>query len=299
MISRCLSRLSRAALSSLAGLLLLSAVPAIQSAHAASGAEHARSTSREAQALLQKAGKYLEANGPEKAFAAFNNRSGPFVHKDLYVFVIDQQGVYQANGAAPATLVGLNVLETKDAAGNPLFHNMLDAVKNQADAQVRYVWLDRATNKVEPKVTFLHRSGDYVLGVGYYAPRSTPEDARQLLGKAVSLVNAQGMAKAAKAFDDSQGAFVREDLYVFAVGLESGRFEAMGMNPKLVGSDARELRDVEGHAMIQDMIDLAKSQGVGTVDYIWRNPVTNAVEKKRSFIRRAGNSLVGVGYYRE
>ncbi|MDE2585253.1 MAG: cache domain-containing protein, partial [Betaproteobacteria bacterium] len=150
-----ISRRIRAALSSLAGLLLLSAAlpDAIAVAHAASGAEHARSTSREAQALLQKAEKYLAANGPEKAFAAFNNRNGPFVHKDLYVFVIDQQGVYQANGAAPATLVGLNVLETKDAAGNPLFRNMLDAVKTQEDGQVRYVWLDRATNKVEPKVT--------------------------------------------------------------------------------------------------------------------------------------------------
>lgn len=288
----------RTVISGIASLLLLAALSTTDVA-AATGAVRVRSTSREAQALLHQATKYLEANGPEKAFAAFNNRNGPFVHKDLYVFVIDQQGVYQANGAAPATLVGLNVLESRDAAGNPLFHNMLDAVKDQPDAQVRYVWLDRATNKVEPKVTFLHRDGDYVLGVGYYAPRSTPDDARGLLSKAVSLVNTQGMTKAAKAFGDRQGAFVRDDLYVFAVGLESGRFEANGMNPKLVGSDARDLRDVEGHPMIQDMIDLAKSQGVGTVDYVWRNPVTNAVEKKRSFIRRVGNSLVGVGYYRE
>ncbi|MPN53077.1 hypothetical protein SDC9_200740 [bioreactor metagenome] len=47
------------------------------------------------------------------------------------------------------------------------------------------------------------------------------------------------------------------------------------------------------------MLDLAKSKGEGTVDYVWRNPVTNAVEKKRTFVRREGNSLIGVGFYRE
>jgi apolipoprotein N-acyltransferase len=37
--------------------------------------------------------------------------------------------------------------------------------------------------------------------------------------------------------------------------------------------------------------------GTGVVDYVWRNPVTNAVERKRSFIQRVDNSLLGVGYY--
>src|SRR5690242_16237647 len=76
-----------------------------------------RATPREAKALFDQAVKYIVANGPEKAFSAFNDRKGPFVNKDLYVFVIDQQGVYRANGAMPDTLVGLNVLETRDAAG--------------------------------------------------------------------------------------------------------------------------------------------------------------------------------------
>jgi cytochrome c len=81
--------------------------------------------------------------------------------------------------------------------------------------------------------------------------------------------------------------------------LKSGRFEAMGMKPALVGTDAREIRDVEGHPLVEDMITLAQDKGEGSVSYIWRNPVTNAVESKTSFIRRVGESLVGVGYYRE
>ncbi|MCH2220125.1 MAG: chemotaxis protein, partial [Dechloromonas sp.] len=59
-------------------------------------ADHA--TPREARALFDQAVKYLKANGPEKSWKAFNNRSGPFVKKDLYVYVIDTKGTYVANG---------------------------------------------------------------------------------------------------------------------------------------------------------------------------------------------------------
>ena len=96
---------------------------ALSLAGLAAAAEHA--TPREARALFDQAVKYLQVNGPDKAWKAFNNRSGPFVKKDLYVYVIDRKGTYIANGAAPAELVGLNVLDTVDAAGTPLFRQMI------------------------------------------------------------------------------------------------------------------------------------------------------------------------------
>lgn len=277
--------------SGVAGLLLL-AVSALSCA-----AEHA--TPREARALFEQAVKYLQANGPDKAWAAFNDRQGSFVKKDLYVYVIDRQGTYVANGAAPDSLIGLKVLDSVDAAGSPLFREMIAVTEKQQQARIRYVWLNRKSNRVEPKHAWLHREGDYILGVGYYAVRSNAEDARKLLDAASAQVKSQGMSKALASFNDPRGPFVRDDLYVFAVNLASGKFEAHGMNPKWTGTDASDLHDVEGHPLIKEMLDLAKSKGEGTVDYVWRNPVTNAVEKKRTFIRRENGSLIGVGFYRE
>ena len=264
---------------------------------AAIAAEHA--TPREAHALFDEAVAYLKANGPEKSWKAFNNRTGPFVKKDLYVYVIDRKGTYVANGAAPIELVGLNVLDTVDASGSPLFRQMIAVTDKQQDAHIRYVWLNRKSNHVEPKVAWLHREGDYILGVGYYAPRATADDARKMLDAATAEIRKQGLAKALASFNNPRGTFVRDDLYVFAVNLESGKFEAHGMNPKWTGTDASDLHDVEGHPLIKEMLDLAKSKGEGTVDYVWRNPVTNAVEKKRTFIRRENGSLIGVGFYTE
>jgi len=263
----------------------------------ACAAEHA--TPREARALFNEAVAYLKANGPEKAWAAFNDPKGKFARKDLYVYAIDRQGTYVANGAAPDALLGLNVLDTVDAAGEPLFRQMIAVTEKQEEARIRYVWLNRKSNRVEPKVAWVHRAGNYILGVGYYAPRSTADDARQLLDAASARVRQHGLAAALASFNEPRGPFVHDDLYVFAVNLDSGKFEAHGMNPAWTGTDASDLHDVEGKPLIREMIDLAKAKGEGTVDYVWRNPVTNAVEKKRSFVRREGNSLLGVGFYRE
>jgi len=260
-------------------------------------ADHA--TPREARALFDQAVKYLKANGPDKSWKAFNNRTGPFVKKDLYVYVIDKKGTYIANGAAPAELVGMNVLDTVDASGLPLFREMIAVTEKQAEARIRYVWLNRKSNHVEPKHAWLYREGDYILGVGYYAPRSSADDARKLLDAASVEIRRQGMAGALASFNNPRGPFVRDDLYVFAINLASGKFEAHGMNPKWTGTDASDLHDVEGKPLVKEMLELARGKGEGIVDYVWRNPVTNAVENKRTFIRRENGSLIGVGFYRE
>ncbi|MBC9071728.1 cache domain-containing protein [Thauera sp. CAU 1555] len=258
-----------------------------------------RATPREARSLFEQAVQYMQENGAERAFAAFNNQKGKFVRKDLYVFVIDDKGVYHASGAAPEALVGLTVLNTTDAAGNPLFREMIDSTRRTQEATVRYMWLNRVTNKVEPKVSYVRKVGSYVLGVGYSAPRASADDARAMLERAVAFAGAEGVGKAAEAFNDRGGEFVKDDLYVFMVDLASGRFQAMGMNPALADTDALGLHDAAGHALVAEMVEKLKGADEASVDYVWRNPVTNAVEKKRSYVRKVGGSLIGVGHYLE
>lgn len=280
-------------LSSFATAVVL-AVGVGTAAHAAD-----RATPREARTMFEQAVRYMEENGAERAFAAFNDRQGNFVRKDLYVFAIDDKGVYHASGAAPEALVGLKVLDTTDAAGNPLFREMIDATRVTQEATVRYVWLNRATNKVEPKVSYVRKLGQYVVGVGYSAPRASADDARAMLERAVAVARSEGGAQAAARFNDRRGEFVKDDLYVFMVNMESGRFEAMGMNPALSDTDALGLRDAAGNALVAEMIARLQKADEATVDYVWRNPVTNAVENKRSYVRKVGTSLVGVGHYLE
>lgn len=84
---------------------------------------------------------------------------------------------------------------------------------------------------------------------------------------------------------------------MFVVGLADGKFHAMGANPGLVGLDVKDLKDAAGKPIIQDMIAIVKEKGSGVYDYVWRNPATNKVEPKHSYIERVDDYLIGVGYY--
>ena len=120
--------------------------------------------------------------------------------------------------------------------------------------------------------------------------------AKDLLDKAVAKIKADGPNKAFAAFDDRNGAFVANELYVFVFSLD-GHYAASGANPKLVGTDAHELKDAAGKPLVHDMVELAKTAGSGEVDYMWLNRADNRVETKHSIIQRVGDYVVGVGYY--
>lgn len=257
----------------------------------------ARSGAKDAKAMLDHAVSYLNDNSPERAFAAFNNQNGSFYSNDLYTFVVGiEDGIMHAHGGAPEAIVGADVRELRDAAGKLVIKEMLAAANQPDGGTVNYVWLNRVTNRVEDKTSLVRKVGKYMVGVGYYVPRSSAQQAEALLN--VALAEARKSPKAAfVAFNDRKGPYVREDLYVFAVSLDDARFVAMGVNPALVGTEVGAMKDAAGKPIIAEMIALAKSKGSGTVDYVWRNPVTNKVENKHSRIERLDNYLIGVGYY--
>lgn len=255
-----------------------------------------RGKARAAQELLDDAADHLRKYGPEKSFAVFNDRQGGFVRGELYVFAVDTNGHMYAHGGEPAGLVGLNVRDLRDAEGKPLIQDMLDGAAAKGEGTVEYKWLNRTDNRVESKTTYFRKVDSYVLGVGYYTARATSEQAKDLLSKAVAEVR-KNSRTAFSRFNQPTGGFVRDDLYVFVVGLEDGKFLANGASPSLTGMGARDLRDAAGTPLIQNMIQLAQAKGSGQVDYVWRNPVTNKVEDKHTLVQKVGKYLVGVGFY--
>jgi len=258
----------------------------------------ARSSQKQAQALLDKAVAYLQEHPAETAYAAFNNQKGRFVQGDLYVFVVDlDTGIMHANGGASEGLVGMNVLDLRDAAGKPLIREMVEVAKTKGSGSVEYVWLNRQTNHIESKTSLVQRVGNNVVAVGYYVPRGAPEEARDLLKRAATALRANPQ-EALTAFNTPSGRFSHYDLYVFVVGINDGKYYAMGANPGLVGLDVKDMKDAAGKPIIQDMIAIVKEKkGAGEYEYVWRNPANNKVEPKHSYIERVNDYLVGVGYY--
>ncbi|MDO7835409.1 cache domain-containing protein [Sphingobium sp. HBC34] len=128
-----------------------------------------RATAADARALLEKAVRQIGKVGAEQAFADFNKPKGStFNSGELYVFAFDLNGIYEAYGAQPA-LVGKDVRDLTDAEGKPIVRDMIDIARTSGRGQINYVWLNRADNHVEHKLSLIERVGNHVIGVGYYA----------------------------------------------------------------------------------------------------------------------------------
>jgi signal transduction histidine kinase len=129
------------------------------------------------------------------------------------------------------------------------------------------------------------------------ANNGSADEAKAMVEKAVKLLETEGKDKAFSAFNDTAGAFVDRDLYVFVINME-GTTVSHGANKALIGKSLINLKDADGKAFIQDMLTMGKGAGSGWVDYKWPNPTTKKVELKSSYIKKSGDVIVGVGIYK-
>lgn len=142
------------------GLTGLLAVSAAQAADQGSATE--------AEAMVQKAVAYVKANGADKAYDEFTNGSS-FKDRDLYVFVYDMTGKNLAHGAN-AKLVGKDLSSLKDPDGKmilPLLFAVAKSPKGKGWTE-EFKFRNPVTQKLEPKVVYVERVGDTLIGTGIY-----------------------------------------------------------------------------------------------------------------------------------
>ena len=136
-----------------------------------------------------------------------------------------------------------------------------------------------------------------LLAAGWAAAgdKGTAEEAKALLDKAVVLVKAEGDTKALAKFNDPKGGFRDRDLYVFCFGPDNK--VSANVDQSMIGKDEKDLKDADGKAIGTEMMKI-RTSGEGTVEYKWKNPVSQKVETKVSYLRTAGNQVCGVGAYK-
>lgn len=131
----------------------------------AAGAAAAESgTPDEARSMAIRAADLLRAKGPALAFAAFNDKTGAFHDRDLYVFVYDSSGHAVAHGLNPA-LIGKDMTGLKDVDGKEFVRAFIAVTDT---GWIEYKWLNPATRTVDPKTSYVIRVGEYLVGVGAY-----------------------------------------------------------------------------------------------------------------------------------
>lgn len=257
-------------------------------------AEESAEQARAAKALLEKALAYYHDNG-DKAFAAFS-RQGEFVDKDRYVFVVDTHGVMLASGGPSLALIGRDVSAVLGPELRKAFADALKIPEANGIQQAEYRWQNWNDGKVERKRVYFQRIGDRILAVGYYLPRASADQARALLDKAASDLG-KDEAGTLRAINDLRGGYLQDDLYVFVVDLDTGRYVAHGTNLRLINTDFSKVKDPQGKPVGEPILAMMAGQDQGEYEYRWKNPVTGKIEDKHAYLRKVGHWLIAVGYY--
>jgi hypothetical protein len=245
--------------------------------------------------LLKRAVDYYQVQG-DTAFAAFS-RQGEFIDGEHYVFVVDTQGTMLASGGTSVMLIGRDVTKALEPEVRDGFRQALQGEEGEVRV-AEYRWMNAQDQRVERKRVFFQRVGDRIIAVGHYLPRATPQQADRLLDRAVTALE-QNPKDSIAAINTLSASFREDDLYVFVVDLQTGRYVAHGYNLRLLGVEFSSIRDPDGKPVGEPILKLMKDRNEGGYDYRWKNPVTNKVEDKYALLRKTGHLLVAVGYYKK
>jgi cytochrome c len=127
--------------------------------------------------------------------------------------------------------------------------------------------------------------------------KATAAEATAMVKKGVAFIKANGKEKGYAEISKQGGQFTDRDLYLVVYGLD-GTVHAHGANPRLIGKNVIDLKDIDGKPYVQERVDLAKSKGTFWQDYKFTNPVSKKIEPKSMYCEKLDETAVCGGIYK-
>jgi len=258
--------------------------------------------------FVDEALNYSVENGRKSALEAFNDPAGEFVREDLYIFAYDFNGTTLALPFQP-DIVGENRIEVEDANGVAFIRDFLSLARG-GDGESYYIYPNPRENMTEElklsRVTKVDET--WLLGAGIYGSRASAEnlsekkpankeELKNFVQEAASHALVVGRKMAIAEFMDTEGPWVRGDVYIFAQDF-NGTALVLPYLPSAVGTRRLDIQDERGVYINQEMRSIALNDGSGFYEYRWRNPITNQTEPKVSYVMKVDETWwLGAGIY--
>lgn len=262
-------------------------------------------------AFVEKAFEYAHLHGQEAALSEFNNQTGQFVDGELYIFAYDTNGTTLALPFQPE-IIGTNRWNATDSNGT-LFIQELISTAQSGGGFVRYLYEDPADNfTVKQKLSYVMMvNQSWIIGAGIYNPPENSsivsvgtdpqvrDSLKSFVGEAIAYANTSGKDAAITEFNNQNGTFIRDNLYIYAFDY-NGTTLALPYQPQLIGTDLSGLQDPYGVNYTRVEILLAQ-QGGGFLFYHYYNPAHNmTLEPKMSYVQKVDDAWwLGAGVYIE
>jgi cytochrome c len=127
-------------------------------------------TKDEVIAKCEAAAKLIQEKGVDAASQAIGDKSGPFVWKDTYVFLMDLDGKIIAHPIKPELTKNDNLLQVADTDGKPLFVEFVKVAGSQGQGWVDYMWPKPGQDQPAAKSSYIYRipNTPYFVGAGIY-----------------------------------------------------------------------------------------------------------------------------------
>jgi cytochrome c len=116
---------------------------------------------------VHRAVAFYKKSGRAKALAAFNEASGPFCYRDLYVYAYTLDGTCVAHPAQP-NRVGKNLINDRDVDGKEFIRERMAIARKEGKGWQEYKFTNPATHRVEKKVAYFEVVDGVVLVAGAY-----------------------------------------------------------------------------------------------------------------------------------
>jgi cytochrome c len=127
----------------------------------------------------------------------------------------------------------------------------------------------------------------------------TEKDAIAMAERAAAVTKAQGREALIKKITAKDPEFVQGSMYIYMRDFGTGINLAHPFNQSIVGKDLNDVPDTNGKMYRRDIMDVAKKDGKGWVDYMYKNPENNKIEAKTAYVLRSGDVVLVAGIYKK
>jgi cytochrome c len=131
------------------------------------------------------------------------------------------------------------------------------------------------------------------------AAEATEKDAIAMTERAAALIKTSGKEELMKRITAKDHDFVQGSTYVYVRDFNTGINLAHPFNPSIVGKNLDEVPDTNGKLYRRDILELAKKDGKGWVDYQYKNPTNGKMEPKTVYVLRVGDVILVTGIYKK
>jgi cytochrome c len=131
------------------------------------------------------------------------------------------------------------------------------------------------------------------------AAEPSEKDAIAMSERGAAFVKAHGRDELIKRISAKDPSFVQGSMYIYMRDLTSGMNIAHPFNPSIIGKDLNEVPDVNGKLYRRDILEMARKDGKGWIDYMYKNPENGKVEAKTSYVQRVGDVILVTGIYKK